>query len=64
MKAGEFLMAMLIYSAIASADGYTEDAAGSFDWAAPDEELLRFVNDLERGADLAGQAIKAAWSTS
>ena len=41
-------MAMLIYSAIASADGYTEDAAGSFDWAAPDEELLRFVNDLER----------------
>jgi len=43
-------MAMLIYSAIASADGYTEDAAGSFDWAAPDEELLRFVNDLERPA--------------
>ena len=41
-------MAKLIYSAIASADGYTEDAAGSFDWAAPDEELLRFVNDLER----------------
>src|SRR5580700_5325035 len=41
-------MARLIYSAIASADGYTEDAAGSFDWAAPDEELLSFVNDLER----------------
>jgi dihydrofolate reductase len=41
-------MAKLIYSAIASADGYTEDAAGSFDWGAPDEELLRFVNDLER----------------
>ena len=41
-------MAKLIYSAIASADGYTEDAAGSFDWAAPDEELFRFVNDLER----------------
>jgi dihydrofolate reductase len=41
-------MARLIYSAIASADGYVEDAAGSFDWAAPDEELLRFVNDLER----------------
>jgi dihydrofolate reductase len=41
-------MAKLIYSAIASADGYVEDAAGGFDWAAPDEELHRFVNDLER----------------
>ena len=41
-------MGRLIYSAIASADGYVEDAAGSFDWAAPGEELLRFVNDLER----------------
>jgi dihydrofolate reductase len=41
-------MAKLIYSAIASADGFVEDAAGSFDWAAPDEELHRFVNDLER----------------
>jgi dihydrofolate reductase len=41
-------MAKLIYSAIASADGYVEDAAGSFDWAAPDEELHRFVNDLEQ----------------
>src|SRR5882757_10387252 len=43
-------MAKLIYSAIASADGYTEDASGSFDWAEPDEQLLRFVNDLERPA--------------
>jgi hypothetical protein len=41
-------MAKLIYSAIASADGYVEDAAGEFGWAAPDDELLRFVNDLER----------------
>lgn len=41
-------MARLIYSAIASADGYVEDAGGSFGWAAPDEELLRFVNELER----------------
>ncbi len=41
-------MAKLIYSAIASADGYVEDAGGSFDWAAPDEELHRFINELER----------------
>jgi dihydrofolate reductase len=41
-------MAKLIYSAIASVDGYVEDAAGRFDWAAPDDEVLRFVNDLER----------------
>jgi len=44
-------MARLIYSAIGSADGYVEDADGSFDWAAPDEELLRFVNELERPVD-------------
>jgi dihydrofolate reductase len=38
----------LIYSAIASLDGYIEDAAGAFDWAAPDDEVHAFVNDLER----------------
>jgi len=41
-------VAELIYSAIASLDGYVEDAQGRFDWAAPDEEVHRFVNDLER----------------
>ena len=41
-------MAKLIYSAIASADGYVEDAAGDIDWAAPDDEVHSFVNDLER----------------
>ena len=41
-------MARLIYSAITSLDGYVEDAAGSFEWAAPDEEVFGFVNDLER----------------
>src|SRR5712691_9847090 len=40
---------MLVYSAIASLDGYTADAEGTFDWAAPDEEVHAFVNDLERG---------------
>lgn len=41
-------MAKLIYAAIASLDGYVEGADGSFAWAAPDEELHAFVNDLER----------------
>jgi dihydrofolate reductase len=41
-------MATLIYLAIASLDGYVADANGNFDWAAPDEEVHRFVNDLER----------------
>jgi dihydrofolate reductase len=41
-------MAKLIYSAIASLDGYVADEDGRFDWAAPDEEVHRFVNDLER----------------
>jgi dihydrofolate reductase len=41
-------MAKLIYSVITSLDGYVNDEAGNFDWAAPDEEVHRFVNDLER----------------
>jgi dihydrofolate reductase len=41
-------MAKLIYSVIASLDGYIEDAEGKFDWAEPDEEVHAFVNDLER----------------
>lgn len=43
-------MARLIYSAISSLDGYTEDVDGNFDWAAPDEEVHSFINDLERSA--------------
>jgi dihydrofolate reductase len=41
-------MSRLIYSAIASLDGYIEDANGRFDWAAPDDEVHAFVNELER----------------
>jgi dihydrofolate reductase len=41
-------MARLIYSAIASLDGYVADPDGNFDWSAPDEEVHRFINDLER----------------
>jgi dihydrofolate reductase len=41
-------VASLIYSAIASLDGYVEDEDGNFHWAAPDEEVHAFVNELER----------------
>ena len=40
---------MLVYSVIASLDGYTADAEGKFDWAEPDEEVFAFVNEVERG---------------
>jgi dihydrofolate reductase len=41
-------VAKLIYSMITSLDGYVADESGTFDWAAPDEEVHAFVNDLER----------------
>jgi dihydrofolate reductase len=41
-------MARLIYSTIMSLDGYIADADGRFDWAAPDEEVHAFANDLVR----------------
>jgi dihydrofolate reductase len=44
-------MAHLIYSAISSLDGYIADRDGNFDWAMPDEEVHRFINNLERTAD-------------
>jgi dihydrofolate reductase len=49
----------LIYSAIASLDGYIEDADGKFDWAEPDEEVHAFINDLERpvGTHLLGRRL-------
>jgi dihydrofolate reductase len=59
---------MLIYSAIASLDGYVEDERGKFDWAAPDEEVHAFVNELERpvGTYLYGRRMyetMVAWET-
>jgi dihydrofolate reductase len=61
-------MARLIYSAIASLDGYVADEQGNFEWAAPDEEVHAFVNDLERpiGTYLYGRRmydVMAAWET-
>ena len=62
-------MARLIYSAIASLDGYVEDEAGRFDWAAPDEEVHTFANDLERpvGTHLYGRRmyeVMVFWETA
>jgi dihydrofolate reductase len=59
---------MLIYSMFASLDGYVEDERGKFDWAAPDEEVHTFVNELERsvGTFLYGRRMyetMVAWET-
>jgi dihydrofolate reductase len=62
-------MADLIYTAIASLDGYVADTDGNFDWAEPDEEVHRFVNDLERpvGTYLVGRRlyeVMSYWETA
>jgi dihydrofolate reductase len=61
-------VARLIYSAITSLDGYVADENGNFDWAAPDEEVHTFFNDLERpiGTHLYGRRmyeVMAVWET-
>jgi dihydrofolate reductase len=62
-------MAKLICSGITSLDGYLADKQGNFDWAAPDEEVHAFVNDLERsvGTYLYGRAmyeVMVFWETA
>jgi dihydrofolate reductase len=62
-------MARLTYAAITSLDGYVADKNGNFDWAAPDEEVHSFVNDLERsaGTHLYGRRmyeVMAFWETA
>jgi dihydrofolate reductase len=62
-------VAKLIYSAITSLDGYVADKEGNFDWAAPDEEVHSFVNELERpvGTYLYGRRmyeVMAYWETA
>ena len=61
-------MGKLIYTAIASLDGYVADADGRFDWSMPDAEVHAFVNDLERpvGTQLYGRRmyeVLVAWET-
>lgn len=52
-------MVKVIYTTIASLDGYVADEDGDFGWAAPDEEVHAFVNDLERqvGTYLCGRRL-------
>ena len=61
-------MAKLTYSALMSLDGYIEDIHGQFDWAMPDDDVHRFINDLERtnGTYLFGRRMyetMAVWET-
>lgn len=62
-------MARLIYTAITSLDLYIADEDGNFGWAAPDEEVHAFVNDLERsvGTHLYGRRlyeVMVYWETA
>lgn len=41
-------MPKLIYTFLASLDGYIADEAGDFRWAAPDAEVHTFINALQR----------------
>jgi dihydrofolate reductase len=61
-------VALLVYSAITSLDGYVADEDGRFDWAEPDEQVHAFVNDLMRpiGTYLYGRRMyetMVAWET-
>ena len=61
-------MAKLIYVSNVSLDGYIEDAQGSFEWMAPDDELFAFLTDLVRpvGTHLYGRRLyttMAVWET-
>jgi dihydrofolate reductase len=53
------MSARLIYSAICSLDGYIADEQGSFDWAAPDDDVHGHVNELMRsiGTHLYGRRL-------
>jgi dihydrofolate reductase len=60
--------AKLIYCTIMSLDGYIEDESGKFGWGKPDEEVHRFVNDLQRplGTYLYGRRmyeVMKSWET-
>jgi dihydrofolate reductase len=41
-------MGRLIYAFQVSLDGYVADADGAIDWSEPDEEVLAFINEMQR----------------
>lgn len=62
------VVAKLIYSAIASLDGYIEDVDGRFDWAVPSAEAHAYMNEQMRsvGTHLYGRRMyetMAGWET-
>ena len=68
MQRDRLTVARLVYSVIASLDGYVADEDGNFDWAVPDEEVHTFINDLERpvGTYLYGRRmydVMVGWET-
>ncbi len=68
VRKGRLTVAKLVYSAIASLDGYVADEEGNFEWAVPDEEVHTFINDLDRpvGTDLYGRRMyemTVGWET-
>ena len=59
-------MGRLIFSALASLDGYVADEDGDFRWGEPDQEVHEFVNELTRpiGTHLYGRRmyeVLVAW---
>jgi dihydrofolate reductase len=61
-------LAKLIYIANVSLDGYTEDAHGDFQWAAPGDDVFPFITDLLRpiGTHLYGRRMyetMAVWES-
>jgi dihydrofolate reductase len=61
-------LAKLLYIANVSLDGYTEDAHGDFQWAAPGDDVFQFITDLLRpiGTHLYGRRMyetMAVWES-
>ena len=41
-------MGRLVYASIGSLDGFIADEQGEFDWSAPDDEVMAFLNERDR----------------